>query len=155
MTPLSAEIPWGQGSTTRGPMPWTHSSTLSVSTSSPDQEEAQDGRGSEGAACCDSLYAIFTGRGGVGSAGKFRRGRKRDRSPQRNTNKRENLAHWRYIFFVCKRIRVNDLNHFCMSLFSNLHKAFPRQFAGPFDSRGTLRQWRWPAPPVRPLGFAR
>lgn len=86
----------------------------------------------------------------MGSAGKFRRGRKCDRSPQRNTNKRENLAHWRYIFFACKRIRVNNLNHFCMSLFSNLHKAFPRQFVGPFDSRGHTEAAAMAGPPGAP-----
>lgn len=50
----------------------------------------------------------------------------------------ENLAHWRY-FFACKQIRVNNSNHFCMSSFSNLYKAFPLQYAGPFNSR---RLWR-------------
>lgn len=61
-----------------------------------------------------------------------------DHSLQMDTNKMENLAHWRY-FFAYKQIRVNNSNHFCMSSFSNLYKAFPLQYAGPFKSR---RLWR-------------
>lgn len=71
---------------------------------------------------------------GWGALASLGGGRESDHSSQMNTNKMENLAHWRY-FFACKQIRVNYSNHFCMSSFSNLYKAFPLQYAGPFNSQ--------------------